>query len=61
MAMDKIFWRGLTRAQLDAAYNKSVAINAEKLASWQERSKRVHEAQGELLDQSYGPSVCFWE
>jgi acetyl esterase/lipase len=55
--MNEIVWRGMTRAQLDAAYNNSAAVNnsAEKLAEWQERSKRLRAERDELLDQSYGP------
>ena len=38
--MDEIIWRGMTRAQLDAAYNNSAAVknSAEKLADWTARS-----------------------
>jgi arylformamidase len=55
--MDEIVWRGMTRAQLDAAYNNSAAVknSAEKLADWTERSKRVRAQQSELLDLVYGP------
>jgi arylformamidase len=54
--MNEIVWRGMTRAQLDTAYNNSAAVNnsAETLAGWQERSKRVRAERNELLDQSYG-------
>jgi arylformamidase len=54
--MNDIIWRGMTRAQLDAAYNNSAAVknSADKLAEWQERSKRVRAVRNELLDQSYG-------
>ena len=55
--MDEIVWRGMTRAELDAAYNNSAAVknSAAKLADWTERSKRVRAARPELLDISYGP------
>lgn len=55
--MDEIIWRGMTRAQLDAAYNNSAAVknSAEKLSDWTERSKRMRAANGELLDLTYGP------
>lgn len=55
--MDEIIWRGMTRAQLDAAYNNSAAVknSAEKLADWTERSKRMRAEKGELLDLVYGP------
>jgi acetyl esterase/lipase len=54
--MNDIVWRGMTRAQLDAAYNNSEAVknSAERLAEWQERSKRVRAERNELLDRSYG-------
>src|SRR5262249_15951679 len=56
IAMDKIIWRGMTRAQLDAAYNNTAAVrnSAAKLADWTERSKRVRAEQSELLDLEYG-------
>jgi hypothetical protein len=55
--MDEIVWRGMTRAQLDAAYNNSAAVknSAEKLADWQRRSDVVRARQTELLDLRYGP------
>ena len=55
--MDEIIWRGMTRAQLDVAYNNSAAVknSPEILAGWQERSKRVRAERNELLDQVYGP------
>ena len=55
--MEEIVWRGMTRAQLDAAYNNSAAVknSAEKLADWQRRSEIVRGRQTELLDLGYGP------
>lgn len=55
--MTEIVWRGMTRAELDAAYNNGAAVknSADKLADWTERSKRVRAARPELLDISYGP------
>jgi arylformamidase len=55
--MNEILWRGMTRTQLDAAYNNSAAVknSADKLAEWQQRSKRVRLEGGELLDRCYGP------
>src|SRR5262245_12646439 len=55
--MDEIVWRGMTRAQLDAAYNNSAAVknSGEKLADWQRRSDIVRARQTELLDLKYGP------
>jgi acetyl esterase/lipase len=54
--MDEIVWRGMTRAQLDAAYKNSAAVenSAAKLAEWQDRSKRVRIERNELLDLAYG-------
>jgi arylformamidase len=55
--MDAIVWRGMTRAQLDAAYNNSAAVknSGEKLAEWTARSSRVRAQRNDLLDQVYGP------
>jgi len=55
--MDTIVWRGMTRAQLDAAYNNSAAVknSAEKLADWIARSEDVRARRNELLDVPYGP------
>jgi len=55
--MTEIVWRGMTRAQLDAAYNNSAAVknSPEKLAAWQERSTRFRAEHNKLLDQRYGP------
>ena len=54
--MDEIIWRGMTRAQLDAAYNNTAAVrnSADKLADWIERSKTVRAERRELLDLEYG-------
>ena len=54
--MEEIIWRGMTRAQLDAAYNNTAAVRniEDKLADWTERSKRVRAEQSELLDLEYG-------
>ena len=54
--MDEIIWRGMTRAQLDAAYNNTAAVrnSVDKLADWIERSKRVRAERSELLDLEYG-------
>ena len=55
--MEEIVWRGMTRAQLDAAYNNSAAVknSGEKLADWQRRSDIVRASHKELLDLIYGP------
>jgi arylformamidase len=52
-----IVWRGMTRAQLDAAYNNSAAVanSAEKVAEWRDRSARLRSRQTALLDLRYGP------
>jgi hypothetical protein len=49
--MDEIIWHGLTRAQLDAAYNNTAAVqnSADKLADWTERGKRVRAERSELM------------
>ena len=54
--MDEIIWHGMTRAQLDAAYNNTAAVrnSADKLADWTERSKTVRAERSELLDLEYG-------
>ena len=55
--MNEVVWRGFTRAALDAAYNNSAAVknSAEKLAEWQERSRRFRAGHGGKLDVRYGP------
>lgn len=55
--MDPVIWRGLTRAELDAAYNNSAAVknSAEKIAEWTRRSARTRSRRGALLDVVYGP------
>jgi arylformamidase len=52
----ELLWRGMTRAQLDAAYNNSAAVanSADKIAEWSERSARLRARQGQLLDLRYG-------
>ena len=43
-------WRGMTRAELDAAYDNSAAVknSAAKLAEWTERSRRWRAERSEL-------------
>jgi arylformamidase len=55
--MNDILWRGMTRAQLDAAYDNRGAVknSAAKVAEWTERSARLRAARPELLDLAYGP------
>ena len=40
-----IVWRGMTRAQLDAAYNNGAAVadSAARIAEWTGRSARLRE------------------
>ncbi|MFN3657206.1 MAG: alpha/beta hydrolase [Pseudolabrys sp.] len=54
--MDEIIWRGMTRAQLDAAYNNSAAVanSADKLSEWTQRSAALRAREGALLDLAYG-------
>jgi arylformamidase len=54
--MNEILWRGMTRAELDTAYDNRGAVknSAAALASWTERSARLRAAHPELLDLSYG-------
>jgi arylformamidase len=49
-------WRGMTRSQLDAAYNNSVAVanSAEKIADWRERSASFRAQHSQSLDLRYG-------
>jgi len=49
-------WRGMTRSQLDAAYNNSAAVanSAEKIADWRERSTSLRARLGQALDLRYG-------
>src|SRR5262245_5480704 len=52
-----IVWRGMTRPELDAAYNNRAAVanSAEKIAEWVERSAKFRAQHAELLDVPYGP------
>lgn len=49
-------WRGMTRSQLDAAYNNSAAVanSAEKIADWCERSASFRAQHDQSLDLRYG-------
>jgi arylformamidase len=49
-------WRGMTRSQLDAAYNNSAAVanSAEKIAEWRERSASFRAQYSQSLELSYG-------
>jgi acetyl esterase/lipase len=50
-------WHGMTRAELDAAYNNSAAVadSAVKVADWRQRSEAVRERHHSTLDLAYGP------
>ena len=55
--MDPIVYRGMTRAQLDAAYNNGAAVknSEQKLAEWTARGAATRARTGALLDLAYGP------
>jgi acetyl esterase/lipase len=55
--MNQILWRGMTRAQLDAAYDNraAVATAGEQVAAWAERSARLRARHPDGLDLRYGP------
>jgi acetyl esterase/lipase len=55
--MTEIIWHGMTRAELDAAYNNGLAVknSAEKIAEWTARSVRLRQERPETLDIPYGP------
>ena len=55
--MDEIIYRGMTSAQLDAAYNNGAAVknSEQKLAEWTERGRATRARPGARLDLAYGP------
>ena len=55
--MDPIVYRGMTRAQLGAAYNNGAAVknSEQKLAEWTERGAATRARPGARLDLAYGP------
>lgn len=55
--MDPIAWRGMTRAELDAAYNNGAAVknSEQKLAEWSARGATTRARPGAVLDLAYGP------
>jgi arylformamidase len=55
--MNDILWRGMTRAELDAAYDNRGAVknSAAMLAAWTERSASLRAARPAGLDLAYGP------
>ena len=54
---DTIIWRGMTRAQLDTAYDNTVAVPdaAQRRDAWIARSAQMRAEHPELLDLAYGP------
>ncbi|MEO3387310.1 alpha/beta hydrolase [Mesorhizobium sp. CAU 1741] len=54
---DAPVWRGMSRAELDIAYDNSGAVrdSAELLADWARRSAILRASQPELIDLVYGP------
>jgi arylformamidase len=56
MIAEEPLWRGMTRAELDAAYNNSAAVanSADKVADWRARSAQLRSRQSQLLDLRYG-------
>jgi hypothetical protein len=55
--MDAVVWRGMSRSELDAAYNNSAAVknSTEKIADWTKRSAQTRARPGAVLDIAYGP------
>lgn len=54
--MSDEIWRGMTREELDAAYNNTAAVkhSAATLADWTRRSADLRAAHPQLLNLSYG-------
>jgi arylformamidase len=52
----EVLWQGMTRVELDAAYNNSAAVSnsADKIAEWRDRSASFRARHKELLDLRYG-------
>jgi acetyl esterase/lipase len=57
MSTEAVIWRGMTRPQLDAAYDNAnaVADSAQRREDWMARSARLRAQHPELLDLAYGP------
>ena len=55
--MSEIVWRGMTRAELDKAYDNTnaVADSGTRRDGWIERSDRFRANHAESLDLAYGP------
>lgn len=56
-AMNDEIWRGMSREELDAAYNNTAAVkhSAATLTDWTRRSADLRAARPELLNRTYGP------
>ena len=54
---DRSVWRGMTRAELDRAYDNRAAVSdsAERLEALEAQSARFRQERAELLDLRYGP------
>jgi len=54
---DTVIWRGMTRAQLDAAYDNNAAVPdvVPRRDAWIARSAQLRAERPELLDLAYGP------
>lgn len=54
---EPVIWRGMTRSELDRAYNNGAAVpdSAAIVAGWARRSEAFRAAHPELLDLAYGP------
>ena len=52
-----ILWRGMNRAQLDAAYDNGAAVpdSTQRRDGWIARSEKMRAENPELLDLAYGP------
>lgn len=50
-------WRGMTREELDAAYNNSAAVrhSAATIADWTRRSAELRATRSDALNLAYGP------
>ena len=55
-----MLYRGIDRAQLDAAYNNSAAVPERDaiVANWAARSARVRREYAGRLDLAYGEAFC---
>src|SRR5262245_45062642 len=54
---NSIVWRGMTRAELDAAYNNTEAVkdSAPRRDAWTARSTKFRQERSEFLALAYGP------